>query len=158
MSINVKYWEKLLIEHRNIGRDSLTIPFIIGSQQFLKNHNKIQNIDELLLDIANTSNNLICLRYCMSIKTLILEIHKDRNQSYIPTLNGKVQNGLVVSISSKNDLGNTFEEIIQNLIYRFEKPILDKTFSANISEEDRSVIWENYSDKDIEFVIKSFSK
>jgi hypothetical protein len=50
----MKYWEQLLLSQRNRGKNGLTIPFIIGSQNFL-NTDKKDNIEELILDILKNS-------------------------------------------------------------------------------------------------------
>ena len=45
-----KYWEILLEKQRERGKDGLTIPFIIGSQNYLSYNHHHQNITELIYD------------------------------------------------------------------------------------------------------------
>jgi hypothetical protein len=47
----MEYWEILLSEWRKKGRDGYSIPFIIGSQQFLDKTSK-QNVDNLIADFV----------------------------------------------------------------------------------------------------------
>src|SRR5690242_16394422 len=101
----MEYWEILLIKQRERGKDGLTIPFLIGSQQFLKNNNEKQNIRDLIHDIAQSDSFETCIRHCMGTQTLIAEIRKAKNVVYYPTNNTEEQKNLSVGIMSKTDLG-----------------------------------------------------
>ena len=66
------YWHALLIEWRKLGRKGLSVPYILGSQMYLKNNTTRQSITDLIISI--TTNNLIKVyfTYCPEIDGLIL--------------------------------------------------------------------------------------
>lgn len=75
----MKYWQVLLQNHRGKGKDGLTIPFLIGSQNYLPNSSNPQTISELIKDMVNHDSFEKCLRYCLGTKTFIIEISKGKN-------------------------------------------------------------------------------
>ena len=154
----MKYWEKLLLSQRSIGKNGLTIPFIIGSQNFLNTDNK-DNIEQLILDIVENSSFEVTLRLCSDIHTLILEKRNLRNLVYYPNLNNCEQSKFSVAKSFENDFGKNIEQIIVTLTEQFQKTIDDKKFSAQISQNERIVIWDFFSEfTDIPFIKNSFQK
>ena len=68
-----KYWTVILSEWRNRGRDGLTLPFVIGSQKYLRQSIK-QDIKELFADILS-SDAKVYLKYCLTTEEIILGIH-----------------------------------------------------------------------------------
>ena len=57
--IQMEYWEILLKKQRERGKNGLTIPFLLGSQQYLP-ANSNQDITGLIQDMATRSSlNLI---------------------------------------------------------------------------------------------------
>lgn len=62
--VEEKYWQKLLREWRSHGRAGFSIPYIIGSQQYLPANHSSQDIEELITDIIETGDETILLRYC----------------------------------------------------------------------------------------------
>jgi hypothetical protein len=152
----MKYWEQLLLSQRNRGKNGLTIPFIIGSQNFL-NTDKKDNIEELILDILKNSSFEITLRLCADIHTLILEKRNPNNVVYYPSYNNIEQSKFSVSKSFKDDFGNTVEEVIIILTNQFKKIIDDKTFSAQSSQDGRIAKWKFFSNsEDIPFLVDCF--
>ena len=73
-----KYWEILLEKQREKGKDGLSIPFIIGSQNYLPKNSYKQNISELINDIVSSDLFEICIRFCMGTCTFIAEIRKEK--------------------------------------------------------------------------------
>lgn len=128
----MKYWEKLLVKWRKKSRDGFSIPYIIGSQKFLKKPSK-QNIEGLLIDIIENSENEIYISYCMTINDLILGIRdnsKKRINGYFPKYKEKEQSKFFVT-SFISDLGTDVEKIIENLNDRYSERILKEQFSIN---------------------------
>jgi hypothetical protein len=154
--LNRKYWEILLEKQHEKGKDGLSIPFIIGSQDYLPNNNYRQNINELINDIVSSDKFEICLRYCTGTSTFILEKRKDKNVCYFPKTNNKEQNKLSVGIFHKNDFGETIEELIRNLIEKFQDPINNETYSAEPNTYEKKVKWNKFSEEDRIFVKECF--
>lgn len=151
-----KYWEILLEKHREKGKDGLTIPFIIGSQNYLPNNSYKQNISELIYDIVTSNLFEICIRFCMGTNTFIAEIRKEKNVCYFPKINNNEQNKLSVGIYHKNDFGESIEELIENLIEKFQNPIDSRTYSAVPNTYERTVNWNKFSEEDRIFIENCF--
>ena len=151
-----KYWEILLEKHREKGKDGLTIPFIIGSQNYLPQNNYRQNIFEFISDIISSNIFEICIRYCMGTNTFIAEIRKEKNACYFPNLNNKKQNKLSVGIYHKKDFGESVDELIKSLIEKFQDPIDNETYSAEPNSYERTVKWNKFSEEDRIFIESCF--
>lgn len=142
-----QYWEILLSEWREIGRDGFTIPFIIGSQKYATN-NVNQNIPELLIDIINNSNQEIYLSYCMNINDLILGIRddsKNRIKGFFPKFNGQEQHTFYLT-DFVRDLGANMEDIIENLTEKYSSQIEREEYSIN------NRVPGDYSTSEIQFI------
>ena len=63
-----KYWQILLSEWRESTRNGLTIPFIIGSQKYLK-VSVNQDVVKLIWDIANSDDFEVYITYCTDVMT-----------------------------------------------------------------------------------------
>lgn len=126
----MKYWEILLIEHRNRGKDGLTLPFLIGSQDFFEDSRKKQNNEELIIDMAESRNFETCIRYCLSIETLIFEIRKTKNAVYYPDFNGHDQKNLSIGLFLKAKLGMNVIGVISYLKENFQQIIENQVYSA----------------------------
>jgi len=145
---NMEYWEILLSEWRKKGRDGYSIPFIIGSQQFLDKTSK-QNVENLIADIVKNLNNEIYISYCMTINDLIIGIRDDSKKhinGYFPEYNGREQNKFFIT-SFVSDLGTNIEEVIECLTERYSDRISNKEFSIN------NRVPGNYSAEEKEFII-----
>lgn len=152
----MKYWEVLLIKQRERGRDGLTIPFIIGSQKFLPNNFARQIIKELIKDIVSSNSFETCIRYCIGTQTLILELRKPKNAIYYPKYNGQKQTNMSVAVFLKVKLGLNIDNLIDKLVEDFQEPINNELFSAVPNVDARNVIWETFSNEDIQFIKDSF--
>lgn len=154
----MKYWEKLLLSQRSIGKHGLTIPFIIGSQNYLKTDKK-DNIEQLILDIIESASFEITLRICSDIHTLVLEKRNLKNLVYYPNLNNSKQSKFSVAKILESDFGKNIEQIIGILTNQFQKTIDDEKYSAQISQDERVVVWDFFSElNDIPFIKNSFQK
>jgi len=153
----MKYWEVLLTKQRERGKDGLTIPFLIGSQNYLPSIHIRQDIEGLILDIVSSNTFETCLRYCMGTQTFILEIRKPRNSVFFPTYKTETQSNFSVSVFSKDDLGDNVEKLIAKLIERFQDVIDEGKFSAVSNVDARQPDWRPFSgDDDIPFIKNSF--
>ena len=155
----MKYWEILLREQREKGKSGLTIPFIIGSQRYLRAESlKEQTISDLIVEISKNDSFERNLRYCMDVQTLIFEIRKAKNAVFFPKYNNITQKNLSVAVSFDN-LGNSLEEIISELESKFQEPIAKGLFSAKPNADRRTVVWKEYAkDEDIPFIKNAFHK
>jgi len=153
----MKYWEKLLLSQRERGKNGLTIPYIIGSQEFLEVNNK-DSIEQLFVDIIKNSHFEITLRFCLDLKTLILEKRNNRNIVYFPKFNNEQQISFSVSKSFYTESWESCEAIVADLIDHFESIIKRKTFSAQPNPYGRSPHWTKFSETvDIPFIMKALN-
>ena len=154
----MKYWELLLRKQRERGRDGLTLPFLIGSQEYLTTTHKKQSIEDLILDMVSNQSFETCIRYCMGTQTLIWEIKKPKNNVYYPIFRDQEQRNLSVASLLKSDLGDNIEILIERLIADFQDTIDKALFSAEPDTYDRTANWKAFSvDEDIPFIKSSFN-
>ncbi len=149
-----KYWQILLRKWREEGKNGFSIPFIIGSQQYLPPNNQVQNIKDLILDIVHNSTISIYITYCTDIKDLILGIRdnsKEKIAGYFPNYNSSPQSEFFVT-NIADDLGKTVEENIISLTGKYQSCIDAKEFSktqnkrGNYSPDERTFIESCYSE------------
>ncbi len=154
----MKYWEALLTNQHKRGRDGLTIPFIIGSQMYLPIVKlEKQNVEDLILDIVSNNSFETCLRYCMGIETLILEIRKPNNNVYYPNYNGQKQINFSIGLALKDIFGDSVENVIQLLTDDFQPLIKKNLFSAEPDMYERSAQWRVFNETDdIPFIKNTF--
>lgn len=147
-----KYWQNLLFDWRESKRNGLTIPFIIGSQKYLKGSTN-QDISKLLWDIAMTDDFEVYITYCIDVNDLILGI---RDESKIDifgkhlTLDDTLHSNFFLT-KIAYDLGEDINSVAQELSERYQRFIDDGLFSVN--DRVRGVFNEN----EINFIKKSFS-
>jgi hypothetical protein len=127
-----KYWQILLCEWNKKGFSGLTIPFIIGSQDFF-GFKYQQSLISLFDDIIHTRTTLIQITYCLTIHDIILKVHNPEMEKYgfYPKHRGEDQNTLFISGFFGDDFGKTCEDIAQNLNNRYEDCIKMGQFSKN---------------------------
>ena len=155
----MKYWEILLLAQKERGKSGLTIPFLIGSQQFINGDYIFQNIEDLIIDIVNNANFEICLRYCFGTHTFILEKRNPKNNVIYLNYNNAAQLNLSLSLFSKDDFGNNIENLILRLEIMFQEIIDEEKYSAKPDVHDREPNWTSYtSDDDIPFILENFNK
>lgn len=147
-----RFWEILLLEWRNRGRDGLTIPFLIGTQQYLTNHPKWLNVEELIIYIAKNSEHPVSIRYCYTINDIILELMDERaakNAGHFPTLNGRKQENLYLT-KFLQDHGNDLKTIASKLALKYQERI-DKCEYSTVNRLPSS-----YTSDEIKFITESF--
>ena len=152
----MKYWELLLSKQRERGKDGLTLPFLIGSQNYFVNRLKDQNIEDLIYDIVSSQNFEICIRFCMGTQTFIFEIRKPKNVVYYPKNKNVDQSNLSVAIYHKLELGDNIITVIDFLITNFKAKIDSKLYSAEPNTYERTVNWSPFSKDDLTFIENSF--
>lgn len=157
MKLFMKYWEALLIDQRQRGKNGLTLPFLIGSQQYLLETHILQGIEELIIDMVDTDTIETCIRYCMGTQALIFEIRKPPNTVYYPTYQDDKQKNLSVAQFHGRDLGDSIENLIPNLIDQYQHIIDNGHYSAESNTDDRQAKWQPFSTtEDIIFIKESF--
>ena len=130
----MKYWQKLLVNWRQKEkRDGFTIPYIVGSQKYLNNKNDIQDVKDLIFDIAGDNSEEVYIKYCVSTGDLILGIY-DASKAHIPgrylPYEDGTESNLFLTDFSK-DLGSTVEEVSSELYERYQKYIDAEEYSKN---------------------------
>lgn len=151
------YWKQLLIKQQERGKRGFTIPFIIGSQDYLSGSSNVQNIRDLIIDMVKNDSFETCIRYCLDTNELICEIRNPDNSVSYPTYNGKYQKSLSIA-SLNNNLGISVEEVIANLMDKFQDKIDNGKYSAKRNYESRETIWEGFGKPDEDFIINCFKE
>lgn len=155
----MEYWKKILKSQRARGKSGLTIPFIIGSQHFLKQKKYEYDISHLILEIVEKGTFEVTLSLCPDIHTLIFEIKKPFKNVYYPKFNGNEQTNLSVAINLMDEFSYTIENIISKLVEKFQDKINNGEFSAKNSQDQREAIWGSFCEKeDIPFIIESLNE
>lgn len=146
------YWQALLIEWRKTGRKDLSIPYIVGSQMYLKNCYTQQSIKELIISITENQLINVYLTYCSDIDGLIL-CYKDEYATNLkgvfPNINGIEQTNLFVT-SVIDEFNKDINILINQLIERHQNDILNSRFSRI----DRA--WQAFSINEINFIQQTF--
>ena len=155
----MEYWKKILKSQRGRGKSGLTIPFIIGSQHFLKQKKYEYDISQLIFEIVEKGTFEVTLTLCPDIHTLILEIKKPYKNVYYPKFNGNEQTNLSVAINLIDEFGDTIENIISKLVEKFQDKIINGKFSAKNSQDQREAIWGSFCEiEDYPFIIESLNE
>lgn len=153
----MKYWELLLTKQRERGKDGLTLPFLIGSQNYLPDTHFKQSIEDLIFDMVSSETFETCIRYCMGTQTFIFEIRKPQNSVYYPTHQNAEQTNLSASISFKKELGDSIDFLIDFLENNFQDKIDAGHFSAVPNTYEKTANWTAFSeDEDIAFIKSNF--
>lgn len=149
----MQYWEKLLVAWREQGRNGLTIPFLIGSQQYLPNAWIHSTPSELLTDVVQQASHKVFLTYCMDIKGLILGIKEGQHgeiAGYYPTFKTQYQHRLYVSSFLANH-GKSVESVSAALDESLQDQIDSQTYSS--SETGKRP----YNNLETAFIVSTFS-
>jgi len=147
-----KYWEVLLLRWRADKLDGLTIPFVLGSQNYLSSSHTYQGIEDLLVDIATGDGSEIYITYCMNLKEIILGVRDSSKMSiagHFPPLEKRNQTKLFLT-SIVNNLGDDVETISLALKERFQDCIDNANFSKGIDK------WSDYNGKEKAFLKNCF--
>lgn len=131
-----KYWQLLLESWAAAGNTGLSIPFVIGSQQYLPDRIERQTLEELFADIVHNRVMTVHLSYCFQIGDLILAPHPYSAENAMTDslpFGGFAQRGLTVS-RFVTELGNSVEEVIASLKDRFAYAIEQGQYSINDGE------------------------
>lgn len=153
----MKYWQLLLTKQRERGKAGLTLPFIIGSQNYLPETHFNQTIAELIKDVTISQTFETCIRYCMGTQTFILEIRRSKNSVYYPKYKNSEQTNLSVGTFAKGDFGESIDTVIDFLYDSFQDKIESGLYSAVPNEYERKPTWKPFSlEDDIPFIQNSF--
>ncbi len=150
----MQYWDILLSEWREEGNDGFTIPYIIGSQNYLPDTHDEQDIEELIVDIIENSTDEIYMKYCMNTGEIIFGIRDETKINIpgrFPDFKGKPQN-ILFQTTYVYDLGDNVETIISSLTERYQRYINFEQYSKNDRE------WGDYSANEKTFIKKCFTE
>lgn len=151
------YWYKLIIHWvKAKGRNGLTIPFIIGAEQFNKPDLSVEQISvwQLLTEIINSdTGDTITLLYCTDIGEYVLGLnHYYNTMKGTEIKNDRTQNTTLLATLSTQILGNNIEDIGQSLTDRYAKCLNDKKYSLINSQ------WIDFADNDIDMIREALQK
>lgn len=155
MDYKQNYWQALLIEWRKKGRDGFTIPFIIGSQEYLAENYIKQDIEELLLDITNNGSLQVYIKYCITTEDIVLGVRDETKlnlQGSFPSFSNSTTQSYLFLTAFLNDLGSDVETIISSLVEKYQQYIDARQFS----KFDRKR--EYFQPNEIEFIQSVFKK
>ncbi len=128
-----KYWEILLKKWRAKNMDGFSIPYIIGSQNYLTK-NPQQQIADLIMEVAN-GHIEVYMMYCWTTNELILGIRDDSKFK----IAGKFYklndvDSKLFQTKSIADLGDDLSLVIIELIEKYERDINKGNYSSNNRE------------------------
>lgn len=148
----MKYWEELLTAWRAQGKTGFSIPFIIGSQQYLPQNHVRQGIGELLTDIATSDSIQVYLSYCYIMNDFILaeldDAHCPEN-GFFPSLENVSQDRFYVSAFL--ELETDLQSISNKLTERLEHYVQNEQYSSNEGERG------SYTPSEVAFIKRCFS-
>jgi hypothetical protein len=132
------YWYKLLdlFERKGYFWNGLTIPFIIGSRQYIQPTEDLQTISDLI-DEINSSEYYVSVLKCGGIGEYVFSLSNEADKN----IYGGVDNIVIIDISFKN--GVSSNEIIDELELKYSDLINSETYSKTDGE------WGDYTDKEI---------
>ena len=146
-----KYWYSLLKNWKDEGKRGYTIPFLIGSQQYLPETFEQQDIAGLFLDIVSQDQYCVYITYCLDLNDVILcTFERDRANSsgYYPTFGGASQTAIYVA--KIIDENCNLETLIERFVDRYSDFIKNSQYS--IRDEVRG----DYSDSEIQRIKNVF--
>lgn len=149
---NNSYWQSLLVNWRALGRNGLTVPYIVGGQKYLPPTHKHQSIEALLIDISNNNDYAVYITYCTDINEIILGLRdssKLKIAGRFPPIDGKDQTKLFLT-SVVDNLGEDVISIAHSLGDRFQHYIDKGAFSKWADD------WADYSESEKQFIRDCF--
>lgn len=149
------YWKILLTKQKERGKKGFTLPFLIGSQTHLPSIHNLQDIRDIIIDMAMNDSFETCIRYCLDTNALIFEIRNQKNQVVYPKFNGSQQTNMSVAKGNDN-LGNTVEEVIERLKEMYQDKINVGHYSARTGIENRETLWGRFNSSDEDFIKDCF--
>jgi hypothetical protein len=134
------YWHKLLdlFERKNYFRNGLTIPFIVGSRQYIEPSKKLQAIGELINEINNSSYYVSILK-CDAIGEYVFSLSSLNDHK----IYGGVDN--IVTIDTFDTTTNS-DDIVKELELKYEGIINSKAYSKTNGE------WGDYTNEEINLI------
>jgi hypothetical protein len=149
------YWKTLLRKQQERGKKGFTLPYLIGSQQYLTPTHRQQDIKELIEDMVKNDVFETCIRYCLDTNAIISEIRNQNNVVKYPTFKNGKQTQLSIPIND-NSHGETVEELISSLIDKYQDKIDSGKYSATRDDSDRETKWHPFSPSDEKFIKECF--
>ena len=155
MSDKKPYWYQLISYWvKDKKRTGLTIPFIIGAQQYFDSTSEPETVTELMELIKNSEiDETIILNNCPNVGEYVLGISK--NAAYLSGIEFKNEKNEKITLkatSSTKILGEDFNSICKSLEKKYKKPINEK----NYSKVDFN--WSPFTDGDIDMIDEAKSK
>ncbi len=135
---NKPYWYKLLdlFERKGYFWNGLTIPFIIGSRQYIEPTEDLQTISDFI-DEINSSEYYVSVLKCGGIGEYVFSLSNAGDKG----IYGGVDNIVTIDSSFKNEASAT--DIINELELKCADIIKSETYSKTDGE------WGDYTDKEI---------
>lgn len=132
------YWYKLLdiFERKGYFWNGLTIPFIIGSRQYIQPTEDLQTIGDLI-DEINSSEYYVSVLKCGGIGEYVFSLSNESDKN----IYGGVDNIVVIDSSFKNEVSSN--EIINELELKYADLINSEAYSKTDGE------WGGYTEKEI---------
>lgn len=134
MSLNKYYWDKLITYWVTVNRRTgLTIPFILGAKRVINPQiiPDSSNVRDLLIEILNSEQeSIITLEHCGNIREYVLGIHDPSEPKYgFNIKNEETKKTKIIATLNTQPLGNSLDEIIQSLTYRYKDCLENGNYS-----------------------------
>lgn len=145
------FWHRLISYWVNIKKkNGLTIPFIIGAEQFDKKDYvfKPKDVSELLLEIRNSSlNDTLTLLYCDNIGDYVLGLNNpDKPMIGTDIKNEQTNKTTLIATFSTQILGSNIDDITNSLAKKYSKCLKDKKYSLI------NLQWTDFNESDIKMI------
>lgn len=156
-NITRPYWHMLISYWVNKKKkNGLTIPFIIGAEQFQNTSLKIapMTVYQLLSEIINSdTDDIITLLYCDTIGDYVLGLNNSYNSMKgLEVKNQHTNKTTLIATLSTIVLGNNINEIIKALTEKYADCLTDKKYSLIKSN------WADFDESDIKIINEALSK
>lgn len=145
------YWYKLILHWvKVLGREGLTIPFIIGAKSLVSIGNEVtkKSISDLFSEIKNSDiKNTITLSYCDTIGEYVLGINNPNS----PKVGSNIKNQntgktTLITTTGIEVLGKSLDEISDSLVERYLLCLQQGEYSKI------DLKWAKYSDSEIKMI------
>ena len=146
--MKLKYWQKLLIDWRKDGNDGFTIPFIVGSQKYLPSNHIIQDVEELIIDIAADDSYEVYIKPCMTTGDLVIgikDVSKNNLLGKFINFQDDLESNLFLNKICE-DLGDSVETVASELYDRYQHFVVNEEYSKNDKERG------DYEPEEIKFI------
>lgn len=145
MDIVKPYWY-VLINYwcRHLNRTGLTIPFIIGAQDYFL-EKRVYTIERLLEEIKDTMcSEKVVIRECSHLNEYVIGL----DENVYPIADLYKNFGEFCIADEELEKETDYSSLVNTLTNKYEKPVVEECFSKSVSLER----WIKFNDEDIKMI------